>query len=244
MRLGAPAPWSVLAPASRSGFTLRAVESRLRVAKRDVASPAPCDRADVLRATVDDSNASSRGRSAVLVALFEDEGECRVILTRRALTLRAHGGEIAFPGGRSEGDETPTATALREAREEIALDPTLVTPIAWLTPLSTYSSAMSIWPVVATLAQRPALRADPVEVDRVFSVALRDLVADDAFVEERWRAPALHRDADDDGYASLYFFRVPGDVIWGATARVLTELLCHVTGVPWPGEGGQPSTAP
>jgi hypothetical protein len=75
---------------------------------------------------------------------------------------------------------------------------------------------------------------DPAEVDRAFSVSLKDLVAEGAFLEERWRRAVRRPGADEDGYFPIYFFAVPGDVIWGATARVLTELLCLVTGVEWP----------
>jgi hypothetical protein len=65
-------------------------------------------------------------------------------------------------------------------------------------------------------------------------VALKDLVADGAFIEERWRRSEGRVGADDDGYFPIYFFKVPGDVIWGATARVVAELLALVTGAAWP----------
>jgi 8-oxo-dGTP pyrophosphatase MutT (NUDIX family) len=128
------------------------------------------------------------------------------------------------------------ATALREAREEVGLDPAAVTPVGWLSPIVSFASESAIWPIVGTLAARPALVADPTEVDRVFTVALSDLAAEGAFVEERWRRGGRRPGADREGYFPVYFFKVPGDVIWGATARVLTELLCVALGVPWPGE--------
>jgi 8-oxo-dGTP pyrophosphatase MutT (NUDIX family) len=161
-----------------------------------------------------------------------------VILTRRALSLRHHKGEIALPGGRCDEHESAVATALREAHEEVGLAPSLVTPLAWLSPLVSFASSSAIWPVVGTLKERPLFAINEAEVDRVFTVALKDLVAEGAFVEERWRRSEPRLGADADGSFAIYFFKVPGDVIWGATARVLTELLCHVTGVPWPGERG------
>jgi len=75
---------------------------------------------------------------------------------------------------------------------------------------------------------------DPSEVDRAFTVSLAELLADGTFLEERWRRQLAQRTSGPDGYFPIYFYRVPGDLIWGATARVLTELLCVVTGVEWP----------
>ncbi len=75
---------------------------------------------------------------------------------------------------------------------------------------------------------------DPGEVDRAFTVSLAELAGDGAFLEERWRRNVSRPGSDEDGFFPIYFFRVPGDLIWGATARVLTELLCIATGVAWP----------
>ncbi len=144
--------------------------------------------------------------------------------------MRVHRGEIALPGGRSHDGETPVETALREAQEEVGLAPAAVTPIAWLSPIVSFGSSSSIWPVVGTLERRPELAINPSEVDRAFTVALSDLVAEGAFVEERWRRATLRPGADEDGFYRLYFFKVPGDLIWGATARVIAELLSIVTG--------------
>ena len=187
-----------------------------------------------LAAVADASRRSVSRRSAVLVALFEEMGETHVVLTRRSFDLRHHRGDIALPGGNSDPGETPVDTALREAREEVGLDESTVTPIGWLNPIVTFAAGSAIWPVVGLVVGRPALVADPREVDRVFTVALADLVADGVFLEERWRRGEPRPGADSDGYFPIYFFRVPGDVIWGATARVLTELLCLVSGVEWP----------
>jgi 8-oxo-dGTP pyrophosphatase MutT (NUDIX family) len=238
VQAGAPAPWAALPDAKRSSLTLQMVTSSLRAAHRLVATNPPPDQPEELLIVADSQPVPITLRSAVLVALFEEEGEAHVILTRRALSLRHHRGEIALPGGRSEGNETATATALREAKEEIGLDPNLVAPIGWLSPIVTFASGSSIWPIVGLIAERPQLRIDPAEVDRVFAVTLKELASEGAFVEERWRRSAPRLGADEDGYFPIQFFRVPDDVIWGATARVLTELLCLVTGVPRPGVRG------
>ena len=231
---GAPAPWSILGEGSRQGFTLAHVIERLRAGERHLDDwPVPGDPQE-MEAVMDAASRPIVIRAAVLLALFEEEGETYVVLTRRATTLRSHQGEIALPGGRTDGDETPVETALREAHEEVGIEPTSVTPIGWLSPIVTFASGSALWPVIGVLGERPNLVIDPAEVDRAFSVSLKDLVADGAFLEERWRRTVRRPGADEDGYFPIYFFAVPGDVIWGATARVLTELLCVVTGVKWP----------
>jgi 8-oxo-dGTP pyrophosphatase MutT (NUDIX family) len=168
------------------------------------------------------------------VALFEQDSETHLVLTRRSSELRSHRGEVALPGGRCDTDETPLETALREAHEEVGIDPSSITPVAWLSPIVTFASGSAIWPVVGVLGERPVMVIDPAEVDRAFVVSLKDLMADGAFLAERWRRDVSRPGADDDGYFPIYFYAVPGDVIWGATARVLTELLCLVAGVAWP----------
>jgi 8-oxo-dGTP pyrophosphatase MutT (NUDIX family) len=168
------------------------------------------------------------------VALFEEDGETHVVLTRRSFSLREHRGEIALPGGRSDDGETPVATALREAREEVGIEEASVRVAGWLSPLVTLAFGSAIWPVIGFLERRPVMVIDPSEVERAFTASLAELLADDAFLEERWRRELARPGADADGFFPIYFFRVPGDLVWGATARVLTELLCVVTGVEWP----------
>ncbi len=229
MRPGGRAPWAALDARERSSIDLARVESRLRAARRHLEQAAPPGAPAELSAA---GELSSRvRRSAVLVALFERGGETHVVLTRRSWRLRQHRGEIALPGGRAERGESPVATALREAREEVGLAPTAVRPFAWLSPIVALVSSSAIWPIVAALDGEPTLRANPREVDRVFTVALADLAADGAFVEERWRRGAPRPGADEEGFVPVRFFRVPGEVVWGATARVLSELLCVVLDV-------------
>jgi 8-oxo-dGTP pyrophosphatase MutT (NUDIX family) len=167
-------------------------------------------------------------RSSVLIALFEEEGEARVILTRRSSVLPVHRGEVAFPGGRTEEGETAIEGALREAEEEVGLARDLVTVTGWLTPLVTFSSGSAIWPIVAELAQRPHLRPDEREVERIFDVALTDLLAPNAHRQERWQRDSPRVSDRADGSFPVNFFRAPGDLIWGATARILVELLSAI----------------
>ena len=229
IRAGAPAPWAHLAPDARRGIHVERVVANLAARGRSIAAGPPPLTGELLEVARQPGPAARP--SAVLVALLEVRGEAHVLLTRRSLALRYHRGEIALPGGRQDGDEDPIATAIREAHEEVGLDPARVSPVGWLSPIASIVSNSAIWPVVATVEGQSEWRAQPGEVDRVFSVALADLLADGAFVEERWRRGDPRPGADDDGFFPIYFFRVPGDLIWGATARVLVELLAIATGV-------------
>lgn len=234
IRAGEPAPWSHLALSARTNITLDLVEARLNA----VSSPAetlivPGDPSVMAEVGDAEPQAITR-RSAVLVALFEESGETRVVLTRRSSLLREHRGEVSFPGGRSDEGETPIDTALRETQEEVGIAPSAVTIKGSLSPLLTFAFQSSIFPVVGFLDEPPVMVTDPAEVEVAFSVALRDLLADGAYLQERWHRSATSFQSDPEGYFPIYFYRLPEDLLWGATARVVTELLCIVTGVEWP----------
>ena len=130
--------------------------------------------------------------AGVLAALFEEDGEARLILTRRSSGLRTHKGEVSFPGGRLNEGEDPAAAARREAHEEVDLDPALVTMVGWLHPVMTLVSPSLIMPVIAVVPGRPHLVASPREVERVFDVALAELADPAIFHEERWQRSRAH----------------------------------------------------
>jgi 8-oxo-dGTP pyrophosphatase MutT (NUDIX family) len=166
--------------------------------------------------------------AGVLVVMFEEAGETRLILTRRSTAMRTHRGEISFPGGRIDPGEDATAAALREAREEIALDAALVTVVGWSHPVMTMVSASLILPVLATVERPPALTPNPHEVARVFDVSLAELAGPGVFHEERWSVPGRAVRGSSDGSVPVWFFEVAGEMIWGATARMIHELLSIV----------------
>jgi len=169
--------------------------------------------------------------AAVLVALFEEGAEARVVLTRRAAHLRSHRGEVSFPGGRLDPGETPEAGALRESAEEIGLAPAPVELVGRLTAVTTFSSGSTITPVVGLLPGRPQLVPSPHEVEHAFDVALVELAEPSVFREEWWtvpgRGPSTPGAVDDAGDAPfpVWFFELPDDTVWGATARMLVDLL-------------------
>lgn len=160
--------------------------------------------------------------AAVLIPLFEEDGETRVILTRRSPALRSHTHQVSFPGGRLDDDEGPLAAALREAGEEVGLDPADVEVLGQLTPLATLSKGAHITPFVGLLAGRPVLRPNPDEVEHAFDIALVELLDEEVYREELWVVPAM-------GERPMHFFHLPHDIVWGATARILYELLELVT---------------
>ena len=164
-----------------------------------------------------------RRPSAVLVALFETAGEAHVILTKRPETMPSHQGEIAFPGGKLEEgvDADLRATALREAREEIGLAPAAVEVVAELDGIGTVGSRFLISPFVGFVAGVPALSPDPHEVVRVFDVALVELLAPGVHHSERWTTPMVDHE--------VHFFDLPGETVWGATARILFGFLAFLT---------------
>jgi 8-oxo-dGTP pyrophosphatase MutT (NUDIX family) len=160
--------------------------------------------------------------SAVLIALFDGDDGAEVVLTRRAWHLSSHRGEVSFPGGRLDPGETPVDAALREAHEEVRLDPAAVEVVGELDHLATVVSRSLIVPVVARLATRPVLAPGTSEVDRILFVALTDLLRPHTFRDERWGTPPLDR--------AVYFFELDDETVWGATARMLVQLLMIATG--------------
>jgi 8-oxo-dGTP pyrophosphatase MutT (NUDIX family) len=167
--------------------------------------------------------------SAVLAVLFDEAGEARLVLTRRSSALRSHTGQVSFPGGRLDPGERPPQAALREAFEEVALDPETVRLEGWMHPVATVGSGSVIMPIVASVGTRPRLVASPAEVDRVFDVSLRELADPTIFHEEHWTIVDEISGTGDRDH-QVWFFEVQGELIWGATARMLHELLGVVLG--------------
>lgn len=160
--------------------------------------------------------------AAVLVALFSGDLGAEVVLTRRSSRMLHHRGEISFPGGGVDPGETTVDAALREAHEEVALDPALVTVVGELDHLATMVSRNVIVPVVGTLTARPQMHPAVAEVDRILTVPLVALLDADVYREERWGLPPLDR--------QMHFFELPDETVWGATGRILLQLLLIATG--------------
>lgn len=231
-RPGGPAPWAGLEPAVRRGITLARVEAALERAGRtgEIPEPGPGPHPSDVGLPPE-----RPGAAAVLVALYEEDGEVHTVLTRRSAALRTHRGEVSFPGGRLDPGEDVVAAARREAAEEVGLDWSSVRVLGWLRSVVTFSSGSLAVPVVAALPGLPRLVPNPAEVARVFDVPLADLAADGAFHEERWTVPGRTVPGSPDGSFPVWFFYVAGETVWGATARMLFDLLCLVLEVTAPG---------
>jgi 8-oxo-dGTP pyrophosphatase MutT (NUDIX family)/GNAT superfamily N-acetyltransferase len=162
-----------------------------------------------------------RGRaSAVLVLLFPDaEGQARVLLTARAPHGIGHPGEISFPGGSAErGDADPIATALREAAEEVGLDPVAcgLRVTGGLEVFALTVSGFRITPVVAVAERRPETHPSPAEVARIIEAPVEAFLPDAPVeLEERTIRRRLIR---------YGVYPVEGERVWGATARMLGQL--------------------
>jgi len=159
--------------------------------------------------------------SAVLIALLErEEGPC-ILLTRRAEHLRAHAAQVSFPGGRCDADDgSCAATALREAYEEVGLDPQQVNVIGFLDDFPTLSG-FRITPVVGHVANPPTQwRPAPDEVAEVFELPLAMALDPDTYTRK-----TLSRDGIELPFHELAY---QGHRIWGATAALLHMLAMEV----------------
>jgi len=170
--------------------------------------------ARLLRPEADAQPRHGLRRSAVLVPILL-HAEPSVLLTLRAATLSAHAGQVAFPGGRIEPGETPEAAALREAAEEVGLDPRLPR-IAGRLPSMETGTGFHVVPVVAFLDPPVTLTPEPAEVAEVFEYPLSRLL-DPASPERR---------SGVFGGRSREYWQWPHETqtIWGATAAMLRSL--------------------
>jgi len=161
--------------------------------------------------------------SAVLIVLADGVDGAEVLLTRRSMHLNNHKGEVSFPGGRLDPGETYVQAALREAYEEVGLNPELVAIVGQLHPIGTWVSKSWIMPIVASIVAPLPLTGRTSEVDRVLWVPLHDLTQPGTFREEWWHTAA--------GERPIFFFELDDETVWGATARMLHQLLRVAHGV-------------
>jgi len=168
--------------------------------------------------------------SAVLVVLADDDaGDAGVLLTRRSTALRNHSGEMSFPGGRIDGDETAVDAALREAHEEVGLDPSTVEVVGELNHLATVVSKSHIVPVVGRVPSQVDLVPASSEVERVMWVPLAEFVRTDTYRAERWAVPwPAPGDARGSSERVLYFFELDDETVWGATAFIIRDLFSRL----------------
>ena len=169
--------------------------------------------------------------AAGLLLLYPGDRGPSVALTVRASHLRRHAGQISLPGGATDPGETLVEAALREAYEEIGVDPATVRILGELTPVHVLVSGFTLHPVVGVTHTRPSFVPAAHEVEQVLEVSIADL--QDA-------SSIRHGTRTREGVAIEYpYFDLMGHQVWGATAMILGEFICLLDAA---GNPDQPST--
>ena len=175
--------------------------------------------------------------AAGLVLLYPRDGVPHLLLTVRAGALPQHGGQVSLPGGKVEPAETIPAAALREATEEVGVNPGRVRVLGRLSPLYVFVSNFALHPVVGVAAAHPAFRPRSAEVRRILEVPLATLFG----ASGRPRRGVMQR---LEGALRVPYFELRDERVWGATAMILAELLTLLGVPPADPWDAVPATAP
>ncbi len=159
-------------------------------------------------------------KAAVLILLYEFDGDLHFPLILRTQGYGVHAGQVGLPGGALEAGESLAACALRECREELGVSLDGLRILRELSPLEVAPSGFIVHPFVAHIGERPFFTPEPAEVAGFFEPGLRELLAPEAIRQdsavldgETWRVP---------------YFALGGQRVWGATAMILAELKALV----------------
>lgn len=169
------------------------------------------------------SNVLPQQKSAVLVLIYFDTttNKSFIVLTLRSNNLRAHSGQVSFPGGKMEKDDKSIEdTALREAEEEIGINRNLnIEIIGHLSPLIIPITGFKVYPVVGFLQYKPDFNINTDEVEKLLLIPLEDLASNNSIKQK-----IFSKSTSEKGHSAPYF-DIAGVEIWGATAMVLSELI-------------------
>lgn len=158
-------------------------------------------------------------KSGVLALFYPHAGQMQMVFMQRTQDGKVHGGQISFPGGKMEAEDADaTATALREAKEELAIPAQEVQVLGQLTELYIPPSNFMVYPTVGYLPYRPEFVPAPDEVARVVEIGLAELLDPN-------NLQTLYHPVGPERKIKAPAFQVRGNVIWGATAMMLSELL-------------------
>ncbi len=178
-------------------------------------SPLPSHLKGPSSKAVDTNNGNYRN-SSVLVPITTWNTELELILTLRTAGIK-HGGQLSFPGGGKEGNETFEQTALRETREEIGIPENDVSVVGNLSPLYVNHSNNLVTPVIGFIHSEQQFRLNPNEVEEVFTIPISELLSDKNRSKEEW-------ELRDTTY-TVPFWNIHKVPLWGATAMMISELL-------------------
>ena len=157
--------------------------------------------------------------AAVLIPLYLDGGDLHAVYTKRRDDLSKHAGEISFPGGRPDfPDEDLMVTALREAEEEIGLPRGEVEVVGCLPPVGTFVTGYKIHPFVGVIKPGHEWTPQPTEVEVVLDLSLRDVTAGHEMKRLLKKGVPIKTPT----------YTVDGNLVWGATARILQNLLARL----------------
>jgi 8-oxo-dGTP pyrophosphatase MutT (NUDIX family) len=158
--------------------------------------------------------------AAGLLLLYPGERGASLPLTVRASGLRRHAGQVSLPGGATDPGETLAQAALREAHEEIGVDPAAVRILGELTPVHVLVSGFTLHPIVGITHQRPTFAPAAHEVESIVEISIEDL-KDASSIRKGMRTR--------EGVAIEYpYFALKGHQVWGATAMILGEFVCLI----------------
>ena len=160
---------------------------------------------------------SNMRKAAVLIGLFKKNDEWCFSLIRRPMNEKNHPGQIALPGGAMEKNETLMNTALREAFEEVGINPEDVEIIGQLTPIPVPVSEYLIYPFVGVIDYEPEWVLNEDEVEELLVLKMSELISSDNGYTEMWDLRG--------NKVEVPIFKVMNETVWGATAAVLSELI-------------------
>lgn len=161
-------------------------------------------------------------QGGVLALFYQHNNQLHLPLILRPTYNGVHSGQVGFPGGGYEaGDANIIETALREAKEEVGIEPSTVQILGQLTPVFVNASNYHVYPTVGWTNQRPTFELDSYEVEKLLETPLSALQDERNVDEEQWELKAR--------FAHVPFYKIHGQKIWGATAMMLSELLALET---------------
>ena len=162
---------------------------------------------------------------AALLLVYPHDDTLQIALTVRGSGLRNHTGQVSLPGGRVDEGETFEAAALREATEEIGIDPATVELLGRLTPLHIPVSGFLLHPIVGYTAMRPAFQRAEWEVARIIEAPVAAL-SEPGLIKREIRTRVVKGQSID---VDVPYFDIDGEKVWGATAMVLAEFCAILT---------------